>query len=113
MRETVLGRERLPAARRREDEYIARAVQQSDELASKRVRIADLVADPVPPVGQCGADSNGNVTIAPPVVVSKPSKVASPSVVPLPPVAVPSLLVPMDDSQQRTKRTREPGDEGD
>ena len=50
MKETVLGRERLTAARKREDEYIAaRAVQQSDELALKRMRIADLAVVPAPP----------------------------------------------------------------
>lgn len=36
MKDTVAGRERLTAARKREDDFLARAVQQTDEALSKR-----------------------------------------------------------------------------
>ena len=64
MEETALGRERLSAARKREDEYVARAVQQSDEFASKRIRIGDPIAVPVL-LAQPGRGGNSVIVAAP------------------------------------------------
>ena len=41
MKETAVGRDRITAARKREDEFLARAVQQSDEMLATRSRRAD------------------------------------------------------------------------
>ena len=48
MKETVAGRERYAAARKREDDFLARAVQQSDEAASKKQEIEFLATIGLP-----------------------------------------------------------------
>ena len=39
MKETVTGRDRLSAVRKREDDFLAKAVQQTDELIVKKQKI--------------------------------------------------------------------------
>lgn len=131
MKETISGRERLSAARKREDEFLACAVQQCDELVSERHRVEDptmVTSAPVP--AQVGGDGGANITgsttvpLQQPLLQPRTSNTPSTSNTSMPSSSGSGILVQktdaiascsstiIDDSVVGGQRSREVGDEG-
>ena len=68
MKETIVGRERLVAARKREDDFLARAVQQSDEAASKRQKLEESLMV-LPSSAQVSGGNGVGITVSTPMPI--------------------------------------------
>ena len=124
LKETVFGRERISAARKREDDFLARAVQQSDGLASKRAKNESHTVV-TSSVAATQVDGSGGVIAA--VPVTKDSESTIPAVpmgtevdMSMPTssyssssMQVSNTVVGIAQAPPHAKRAREAGDEGD
>lgn len=124
MKETVFGRDRITAARKREDEFLARAVQQSGEILAKRARSADDSNTDKPVAMDSGDGGAGNGIVASPPDTSV-STVLAKTVIDTS-MSVPAVnssggitdIVNASSSSSSPsmpglKRSRDPADEGD
>ena len=115
MKETILGRERLTAARKREDEFLARAVQHSDE---KRQKVESTAVPSSTSMSLAGGSSSGYTTVSVPVqhsmdMTMDQSGPSSSTSIPIPTTTSSSSSSAMEHSIPVVKRPREDDDEGD
>ena len=124
MKDTAIGRERITAAKRREDEFLARAFQESDEKLIKRARSAEDSNADKPNTVVPGDGGAGNGIVASPQDASMSTVPADNNVdTPMSVLSVssssgavgPVNIASSSSSQSMPglKRSRDPADDGD